>query len=268
MAGRRKVGLAHPRASVDARKQRLQSSDRDRDDEPRLRLHAAPTVSLAAVFPELLEGVPAKERPVAARALVARLLSGRDEELGDVMRQRAPGALDFLIVEGVVLKQTVLDGRAALELLGPGDVLAPHLSAARKLDSRAVSRYLAHGSVSLAALEGGFRKAARVWPGIADFLLDRLRRETDRASMHVAMLHQPRVEDRLIVLFSDLAERFGCVAQDGVLIDLPMTHEVIGGLVASRRPTVSLALNQLASGGLLKRLADNRWLLARDFVSR
>ena len=253
---------------MDARKPPLQTGERHGDDEPRQGVLAAPTISLVAVLPELVSNVPATEQGIAARALTARLLNGRDEDLSDVMSLRAPDAWDFLIVEGVVLKQTVLAGRAALELLGPGDLLAPRLSAAHQRESRAVSRYLAHGTVSLAVLEGGFRKAAQVWPGIADSVLDRLGRQTHRASMHLAMLHQPRVEDRLIVLFGDLAERFGRVTGEGVLIDLPMTHEVIGGLVASRRPTVSLALNQLASRGLLERLPDNRWMLAQDVVSR
>jgi CRP/FNR family transcriptional regulator, cyclic AMP receptor protein len=89
------------------------------------------------------------------------------------------------------------------------------------------------------------RQAAQRWPGIADFLHDRLAHQTHHASMHLAMLHLPRIEDRLIALFADLAERFGHMAADGILIDLPLTHEIIGGLVASRRPTVTLALQSL-----------------------
>jgi CRP-like cAMP-binding protein len=129
-----------------------------------------------------------------------------------------------------------------------------------------VSRYLAHGRVSLAAIEDHFREAVRRWPRLADFLHDRLGRQTHRASMHLAMLHMPRVEDRVIALFADLAERFGHVTADGVLIDLPLTRDIIGGLVGSRRPTVTLALQKLASDGLLERDA-NRWRLARAIVS-
>jgi hypothetical protein len=74
----------------------------------------------------------------------------------------------------VVIKQTVLHRRAALELLGAGDVLAPPLTATPQTESRSLSRYLAYGPVSLAALETHFRLAARRWPEIADFLHDRL----------------------------------------------------------------------------------------------
>ncbi len=80
--------------------------------------------------------------------------------------------------------------------------------------------------------------------------------------MHLAMLHLPRVEDRLIALFADLAERFGRMPTDGMLIDLPLTHDVIGQLVGSRRSTVTLALQRLADEQVLDRRDDGRWTLA------
>jgi CRP-like cAMP-binding protein len=57
------------------------------------------------------------------------------------------------------------------------------------------------------------------------------------------------------------------VTADGIVIDMPLTHELIGGLVASRRPTVSLALHKLSSEGVLTRLADERWKVARTILS-
>ncbi|MHB1572275.1 MAG: helix-turn-helix domain-containing protein, partial [Solirubrobacteraceae bacterium] len=84
---------------------------------------------------------------------------------------------------------------------------------------------------------------------------------------HLAMLHLPRVEDRIIALFSDLAERFGRMTGDEILIDLPLTHGLIGGLVGARRPTITLALHKLAAEGVLHRLDDGRWRLAGQTVS-
>lgn len=218
-------------------------------------------------MPEILASVAAEDRPLAEQTLIVPLISARDTDLADVIRTQIPGAFDFLIVDGVVLKETTLARRSALELLGRGDLLAPPLTAARQLESRAVSRYLAHGPVSLAAIENHMRQAATRWPGIADYLHDRLARQTHHASMHLAMLHLPRVEDRLIAVFSDLAERFGHMTPDGILIDLPLTHEIIGGLVGSRRPTVTLALQQLASKGSIARLDGDRWKLDRSILA-
>lgn len=170
---------------------------------------SAPTVGLATVLPDILASVRAEDREVAGRMPRVPLLSARDEDLAGVISTQIPDAFDFLIVDGVVIKQTVLQRRAALELLGAGDVLAPPLTATRQIESRSLSRYLAHGPVSLAALETHFRLAVRRWPEIGDFLHDRLGQQTHRASMHLAMLHLPRVEDRITALFADLAERFG-----------------------------------------------------------
>jgi CRP-like cAMP-binding protein len=136
-------------------------------------------------------------------------------------------------------------------------VLAPPLTPSRQLESRATSSYQAHGRASLAVIEDRFRTAARRWPQLSDVLHDRLARQTHRASMHLAMLHLARAEDRVLALFTDLAERFGHVTSAGIVIDVELTHELIG----SRRPTVSRALEELSMTGTLTRTSDNRWML-------
>ena len=73
-----------------------------------------------------------------------------------------------------------------------------------------------------------------------------------------------RVEDRVVSLFVDLAERFGRVTPGGVVIDVPLTHDVIGRLVGSRRPTVTLALQGLAAEGVLRKRDDDRWEMAQS----
>ncbi len=244
----------------------MQSAHRQPDDKLGQSAPSLTTASLVETLPEIVASVHADDRLLAERTLIVPLISARDADLADVITL-VPGAFDFLIVDGVVLKETTLASRSALELLGRGDLLAPPLTPARQIESRALSRYLAHGRVSLAAIEDRVRNAARRWPGIADYLHDRLARQTHHASMHLAMLHLPRVDDRLIALFADLAERFGHVAADGVMLDLPLTHEIIGGLVASRRPTVSLALHELASNGVIERLEGDRWKLDRSILA-
>jgi CRP-like cAMP-binding protein len=193
------------------------------------------------------------------------VLFAREENLAEILATRQPNAFDFIIVEGVVLKETRLLSRTAVEILGPGDVLAPPLTAIRQVESRAVSSYRAHGAVSLLTLNDRFRLAAARWPSVADVLHDRLGQQTHRASMHLAMLHLPRIEDRLLALFVDLGERFGRMTGDGIVVPIPLTHDVIGRLVGSRRPTVSLALQSLASEGTLFR-RDGQWVLRADAI--
>jgi CRP-like cAMP-binding protein len=223
-------------------------------------------VPLLSVLPELAAGLPANERAIAARATLGPVLVVEDQDLTDALSSRAVGAFDFLVIEGAVLKQTTLLGRAALEVLGPGDVLAPPLTAVRQVESRAVSRYFGHGRVAVAPLDARFLRATARWPPLAAVLHDRLAQQTHRASMHLAMLHLPRVEERIAALFSDLGERFGHVTPEGIIIDLPLTHATIGGLVGSRRPTVSLAMRTLEDEKRLRR-GDDRWIVSRDALA-
>jgi CRP-like cAMP-binding protein len=227
-----------------------------------------PAVSLTAAFPEIAAAIPPADREHAKHTLIAPVLAGRDGDLADLFAVMGPDVFDLLVIDGVVIKATVLAGRSALQLLGPGDFLAPPLSMLRQAESRARSRYVAHGPVSLAAIDGRFTEAARHWPGLVSILHDRLGQQTHRASMHLAMLHLTRTEDRVRLLFEDLGERFGRVTLDGILIDLRLTHETIGGLVGSRRPSVSLALQILSSEGLLTRLGPGRWKLAATGVTQ
>jgi len=229
-------------------------------DRDRAAKESAEAISLLEALPEIAATIPPEDRELAARALMAPRLCARDEDLAETLAGALEGAFDFLVIEGIVLKETTLSRRAALELLGPGDVLGPLLSATRQIESRAVSRYLAHGPVTVVVLDARFRLAARRWPGLSDVLHDHLAQQTHRASMHLAMLHLPRITDRITSLFSDLAERFGHMTPDGVLIDLDLTHEIIGRLVGGRRPTVTIALQALADDGLLTR-REERWAL-------
>jgi CRP-like cAMP-binding protein len=225
-------------------------------------------VSLLRVWPDIAAKLAAQERGVAERALVAPLVRARDEDLAAALAAQPGDTFDFVLVDGTVLKETTLESSSALELLGPGDVLAPPLSATRQLEFRAVCRYVALGDVCIATLGMPFQRVAVRWPQVSAFLHGRIAEQAHRASMHLAMLHLPRAEDRILALFADLSERFGRVTPDGIRIDAPLTHELIGRLTACRRPTATLALHNLDQQGLLTRVAGNSWKLAFSRTSR
>lgn len=217
------------------------------------------TISLADVLPEIVALIAPDDRQLVRDALVVPAMYAKGGELGTLLAT-APSACDFVIVEGIVLKQTRYAGRA-LELLGPGDVLAPPLTPTRQAQVRATSAYQAHGRATLAVIDGHFRAAARRWPQLSDVLHDRLACQTHRASAHLAILHIARAEDRIRALFNDLAERFGHVTPDGIKIDIDLTHDLIGQLIGSRRPTVTLALERLSVANELTKHRDGRWQL-------
>src|SRR5262249_13311108 len=69
--------------------------------------------------------------------------------------------------------------------------------------------------------------------------------------------------DRIAALLRVLAERWGRVIPEGVLVPLALSHRLIG----ARRPTVSTAVAGLARRGRLQRRADGTWLLVGESVS-
>ena len=53
---------------------------------------------------------------------------------------------------------------------------------------------------------------------------------------------QPQLEVRLVLLLWHLAARWGRVEPTGIRLWLPLTHRLLGQLVAAERPSISHAL--------------------------
>src|SRR5829696_3463172 len=69
---------------------------------------------------------------------------------------------------------------------------------------------------------------------------------------------------RLAVLdrrFLIVADRWGKVTKDGIVIPLKLTHQVLGRIVGAQRPSVTTALKTLTDRGALERAADGAWVL-------
>ena len=60
-------------------------------------------------------------------------------------------------------------------------------------------------------------------------------------AVNMAIVHQSRVETRLHMLLWHLAGRWGRVRNDGVIVPLRLTHNVLSDLTAARRPSPSRA---------------------------
>src|ERR1044071_7040469 len=116
----------------------------------------------------------------------------------------------------------------------------------------------------LECLVTSFVMTARRWPKIVAALFGRLAAQEERREIHRALSQLPRVEDRIHALLWLLAERWGRVTTDGMVLRLHLTHELIGQLVGAKRPTVSLALKELEESGGIVRRRDG-WLLTRPW---
>ncbi len=92
-------------------------------------------------------------------------------------------------------------------------------------------------------------------------LVGRLLRRSKSLALQLAITDTCRVDDRLLLLFRHLADRWGRVRPDGVLVPLRVTHDTLAQLAGAQRPTVTSALTRLTHAGRLKRLPDRTWLL-------
>jgi CRP/FNR family cyclic AMP-dependent transcriptional regulator len=223
-------------------------------------------VALLRVDAALREAVPAAERPLAERVVV---VAGRELEAGqwspDTLVGASPPPFAALLVRGILTHDVILGGRVSANLLGPGDLFRPWRSADTCLPCDA--RWTATGGAAVALLDERFVAATRRWPGLSAVVHERLAAQLENARLHTAIAGLPRVEERVLALFWHLADRWGIVRPDGVLVELALTHALIGHLVAAQRPTVSLALQALGDAGLVKREPTGAWLLDHDSLA-
>ncbi|HEY7630722.1 MAG TPA: helix-turn-helix domain-containing protein [Thermoleophilaceae bacterium] len=172
------------------------------------------------------------------------------------------GLIGFLVVEGLLLREIEVAGTVAAELIGAGDLIHPG-------DVRASDLSPLHGKLRWTVLEpsrvgvldGTFTMRASQWPEIFGRIALRAVWRTHGLALNLAISHQSRIEDRLLLLFWHLAQRWGRVSTDGVRLTLPLTHQTLAKLVSAQRPTVTNALGVLRERRLLLRDEDRSWLL-------
>jgi CRP/FNR family transcriptional regulator, cyclic AMP receptor protein len=68
-------------------------------------------------------------------------------------------------------------------------------------------------------------------------------------------------DTEMLALLWYLAQRWGVVTAAGIVLPLPLSHDLLGQMVGARRPTVSLAVAELQESGVINRLPDGSWLL-------
>jgi CRP/FNR family transcriptional regulator, cyclic AMP receptor protein len=172
----------------------------------------------------------------------------------------ARDAFATLLVDGLVLRELQLDGVATAQLHVPGETLDPFAQSDGLLCRDERVAWHAVEDSTVVVLGRRFLAATRQFPALMVGISRRQLEQSARAARHAAVAQLPRVDRRILALLCGLAEERGRVAVDGVTVDLPVTHEVLGQLVGARRPTVTLALKALAQEGRLCRRGTH-WLI-------
>ena len=219
-------------------------------------------INLLDADPDLGDALEREELEQAQPYLVTRV--GR-AEVGPWDAPRAhvpePADLGLLVLEGLAVRELDVAGRHATELLGEGDLLRPwDPQESGPLPATRVSwRVLA--PLRFAILDGRFTLVAGRWPALMAAVMARAVRRSRVLTYNLAVSQITGVETRVLLALWALAQRWGHVRPDGVVLDLRVTHETLAKLVGARRPTVTTALRVLQADNRITQERPGRWIL-------
>ena len=214
--------------------------------------------------PDFAAGVAADELDAARQHTIAPVFTlppGPWSPAGLRTDDAVTGPFAVLVLNGLIARDVVLADRVATQLVGAGDAISlnewddgsPPLETCWRVAVEA----------EVAVLDRRFLAAAQRWPWLTARAVERALRWADRSAALQAITQLGRVDLRLVALFWHLADRWGQMTVDGVVLPLRLTHETLGRLVGAQRPTVTLALRDLREQGALTRRGSG-WLLSAD----
>jgi CRP-like cAMP-binding protein len=204
--------------------------------------------------PDLAEAIPPDVRVRAVEeciAPVARLprgrWSGEQPDLGG-------DGIGLLVLEGLLIRRVGVDSGFGAELLGEGDLLRPWQGEDAQPTLPRTTGWRVLQECRVALLDNRVAGRLSRYPGLTARLVARALERSRNLAVNMAIVHQARVHVRLHMLFWHLADRWGRVGTEGVILPLALTHRVLADLVAARRPTVSAAMSDLAKRDLVRQV--------------
>ncbi len=174
---------------------------------------------------------------------------------------RAGGGPGVLVLAACCRCGVQVGDRLSAELAAPGISFSPY--GTRPISCwRLSSAWRALTPMRFALLDDAFARRVRFWPQLLQALLRRAGRRVVNLNVQRAIAAQPRLEARLALLLWHLAGRWGKVEPGGIRLPVPLTHQLLGQLIAAERPSVSHALARLAHTGLVTGHGDEWHLRA------
>jgi hypothetical protein len=219
-------------------------------------------ISLVDADPELGELLGADELEPARRGAVTReqRLSGGAWDAGASLQPDVHHR-GFMIVDGLLSRDVQVLGRRCVELLGHGDVMRPWQWDDEGSHVRAEVGWVVLEPARLAVLDQGLVTRMAPWPQLGLELFNRGTRRAHALAVALAIAHHPRVDDRLLLTLWHLAERWGRVTPEGIVVPLPLSHQRLADLVGAHRPSVTTAMGELTRAGTISRRDEGHWVL-------
>lgn len=221
-------------------------------------------VRVADEFPEIVERLEPEQQDQARHELVADLLHVRTGTWAPDVPSTDAGHLGLLVLDGLLARDVVLERPLATELVGRGDLLKPSDRDGTAAPIPFGVSWTVLQPARLAVLDPSFANVLGRWPAAVEAIVRAASNRAYSVAITMAVSNLRRVDARLLVLLWSLADRWGRVTPEGVMLPLRLTHEMLARLVGAQRPSVTTALSQLEDEGRLRRTAERAWLLRGD----
>ena len=223
---------------------------------------ATASVSIVDADPDLGDLLDPDELERARREALARVLrlSTGEWDAGAALEVDSHHR-GFMIVDGLMSRTVDVLGRRCCELIGHGDVMRPWRWDDEGSHVRAEVGWVVLEPARLAVLDHGLVKRIVPWPQLGVELFNRGTRRAHHLAVALAIAYHQRVDDRLLLMLWHLAERWGRVHPDGIVVPLPLSHQRLADLIGAHRPSVTTAMGELTRAGTVSRRDDGDWVL-------
>jgi CRP/FNR family transcriptional regulator, cyclic AMP receptor protein len=223
---------------------------------------SSPGISLVDADPDLAEGMAPEDVEQARHGAVARVLRLSPGDW-DVVASMEPDThhRGFMVVDGLLSRTVEVLGRRCVELIGHGDVLRPWSWDEEGSHVRAEVGWQVLEETRLAVLDHDLVVRIVPWPQLGVELFNRGTRRAHHLAVALAIVHHQRVGDRLLLTLWHLAERWGRVTPEGVVVPLPLGHQRLADLVGAHRASVTTAMGELTRAGRVSRRDGGEWVL-------
>ena len=217
------------------------------------------TTRVLEVLPDLADLIDPDELPAATQrsaATVAVLPRGRWRP-----PTASDGTLGFLVLEGLLIRTTLICDWHSTELLGPGDPISGCDLAEDRAGLGSETRWKVVGPVALAVLDRRWHERLARWPQVQSALRDRCVQRTNSMAVRLALAQVRRLSMRVWLVLWHLAVRWGRADEHGVLLPLDLSHQTLAELVCAQRPSVTRALGELTREGIVVARDGGGWVL-------
>jgi CRP/FNR family transcriptional regulator, cyclic AMP receptor protein len=233
---------------------RVEGADESRPDDREI--GSWDLASLLELDPDLGAGIADEHRAAARARLAVRTVTlgpgGWSNQLS------AQELFGVLVVDGALIHRVVSGPGRSLEVLARGDLARPWQE---DFGSLGETWFSSLGESRLAVLDRRFAASLARWPPVFDALLERSLRRVRFLAEQAALDSRVGMERRVVSTLWHLAERSGIETADGILVPLPLTHQMLSELVGAQRPSVSAAISRLTALGTVRRTGNKGWLL-------